>query len=73
MKMNAIDSTQQPAVIRRGPSRSCIVRSLVGLPVFKETFGYNRDGKYIIAAKWLSASEILGLTIFMKSPQPMAG
>ncbi|KAJ5244286.1 hypothetical protein N7489_004382 [Penicillium chrysogenum] len=32
-----------------------IVRSLVGLPVFKETFGYNRDGKYIIAAKWLSA------------------
>lgn len=32
-----------------------IVRSLVGLPVFKETFGYSRDGKYIIAAKWLSA------------------
>ncbi|KAJ5183092.1 hypothetical protein N7492_000708 [Penicillium capsulatum] len=32
-----------------------IVRSLVGLPVFKETYGYNHNGKYIIAAHWLSA------------------
>ncbi|KAJ5762961.1 hypothetical protein N7533_001642 [Penicillium manginii] len=32
-----------------------IVRSLVGLPVFKETYGYNNNGKYIIAAQWLSA------------------
>jgi hypothetical protein len=38
------------------------VRSLVGLPVFKETFGYNRDGKYIIAAKWLSAFGMHPLT-----------
>ncbi|EAW13563.1 putative MFS alpha-glucoside transporter [Aspergillus clavatus NRRL 1] len=32
-----------------------IVRSLVGLDVFKQTYGYERDGKYLIAARWLSA------------------
>ncbi|KAJ5297856.1 hypothetical protein N7508_008105 [Penicillium antarcticum] len=32
-----------------------IVRSIVGLPVFKETYGYNHNGNYIIAAEWLSA------------------
>ena len=32
-----------------------VVRSLVGLPIFKETYGYERDGEYLIAAQWLSA------------------
>ncbi|KAJ5902963.1 hypothetical protein N7504_005346 [Penicillium tannophilum] len=32
-----------------------IVRSIVGLPIFKETYGYNHNGNYIIAAEWLSA------------------
>lgn len=32
-----------------------VVRSLVGLPVFKETYGYSSNGKFMIAAQWLSA------------------
>ncbi|XHG08913.1 hypothetical protein AWENTII_012001 [Aspergillus wentii] len=32
-----------------------IVRSLVGLNAFKHTYGYNYNGEYIIAARWLSA------------------
>ncbi|KAJ5111278.1 hypothetical protein N7532_001813 [Penicillium argentinense] len=43
-----------------------IVRSLVGLPIFKEIYGYNHNGKYIIAAQWLSAfnyANLLGAII----------
>ncbi|KAF7137002.1 hypothetical protein CNMCM5793_006753 [Aspergillus hiratsukae] len=32
-----------------------IVRSIVGLDVFKRTYGYQHEGEYIIAARWLSA------------------
>ncbi|KAL4897114.1 general substrate transporter [Aspergillus ambiguus] len=32
-----------------------IVKSLVGLDVFKQTYGYEYQGTYILAAKWLSA------------------
>lgn len=32
-----------------------IVKSLVGLDVFKQTYGYQYQGSYILAAKWLSA------------------
>ncbi|KAF3394167.1 Alpha-glucosides permease MPH3 [Penicillium rolfsii] len=32
-----------------------IVKSLVGLDVFKHTYGYEYEGSYILAAKWLSA------------------
>lgn len=32
-----------------------VVKGLVGLNVFKETYGYKHDGEYILAAQWLSA------------------
>ncbi|KAL4932484.1 putative MFS alpha-glucoside transporter [Aspergillus undulatus] len=32
-----------------------VVKGLVGLDVFKETYGYERNGEYILAAQWLSA------------------
>ncbi|KAL4950220.1 general substrate transporter [Aspergillus filifer] len=32
-----------------------VVKGLVGLDVFKETYGYNHNGEYILAAQWLSA------------------
>ncbi|GFF55009.1 alpha-glucosides permease MPH3 [Aspergillus udagawae] len=43
-----------------------IVRSIVGLDVFKRTYGYQYEGTYIIAARWLSAfnyATLLGATI----------
>jgi sugar porter (SP) family MFS transporter len=42
------------------------VRSIVGLDVFKRTYGYQHEGTYIIAARWLSAfnyATLLGATI----------
>ncbi|OOF91470.1 hypothetical protein ASPCADRAFT_518674 [Aspergillus carbonarius ITEM 5010] len=32
-----------------------IVKGLVGLDVFKKTYGYNYHGSYILAAQWISA------------------
>ncbi|KAL4945754.1 hypothetical protein BDV06DRAFT_184094 [Aspergillus oleicola] len=32
-----------------------VVKGLVGLDVFKQTYGYNHNGSYILAAQWLSA------------------
>ncbi|KAL4804122.1 general substrate transporter, partial [Aspergillus unguis] len=32
-----------------------VVKGLVGLDVFKHTYGYNHNGEYILAAQWLSA------------------
>ncbi|KAJ0421155.1 general substrate transporter, partial [Aspergillus carlsbadensis] len=32
-----------------------VVKGLVGLPIFKQTYGYQRHGEYILAAQWISA------------------
>ncbi|KAL4778876.1 general substrate transporter [Aspergillus varians] len=32
-----------------------VVKGLVGLNVFKETYGYDHNGEYILAARWISA------------------
>ncbi|KAE8353438.1 general substrate transporter [Aspergillus coremiiformis] len=43
-----------------------VVKGLVGLNVFKETYGYNHQGTYMIAAQWLSAfnyANLLGAII----------
>jgi MFS family permease len=32
-----------------------VVKGLVGLPIFKQTYGYNHNGEYILAAQWISA------------------
>ncbi|RAL12824.1 putative MFS alpha-glucoside transporter [Aspergillus homomorphus CBS 101889] len=32
-----------------------IVKGLVGLDVFKQNYGYEHEGRYILAARWLSA------------------
>ncbi|KAL4877825.1 general substrate transporter [Aspergillus karnatakaensis] len=32
-----------------------VVKGLVGLDVFKQTYGYNNNGTYMLAAQWLSA------------------
>ncbi|KAL4966616.1 putative MFS alpha-glucoside transporter [Aspergillus stella-maris] len=32
-----------------------VVKGLVGLDIFKQTYGYNHNGEFILAAQWLSA------------------
>ncbi|KAL4912629.1 hypothetical protein BDW62DRAFT_194093 [Aspergillus aurantiobrunneus] len=32
-----------------------VVKGLVGLDVFKQTYGYSHNGEYILAAQWISA------------------
>ncbi|GAQ42875.1 hypothetical protein AtubIFM55763_009303 [Aspergillus tubingensis] len=38
-----------------------IVKGLVGLDVFKKTYGYNYHGEYVLAAQWISAFQYANL------------